>query len=217
MRGLDVRSRTSSFALKGTRHDVAEVVRQLHVGYVLDGSVARAGGRLRVQAQLVKVDGEVPLWSERYERDLTVPDILGIQDDISRAIVNHLRLALGRGQRRYETSLETYELFLRARGLAERQGDTDPLQATKLFEKVIAQDPTFAPAYAGMVLAYAYLSMTLYQGVPFEKAHAAMRAAATEAVRLDPMLADAHAAQGWVHAREFRWGEAERGFGERSS
>ncbi len=212
VRGLDVRSRTTSFALKGTRHDVGEVGRQLHVGYVLDGSVARAGGRLRVQAQLVKVDGEVPLWSERYDRDLTVPDILGIQDDISRAIVNHLRLALGRGQRRYETSLDAYELFLRARGLAERQGDTDPLQATKLFEKVIAQDPTFAPAYAGMVLAYAYLSMTPYQGVPFEKAHAAMRAAATEAIRLDPMLADAHAAQGWVHAREFRWAEAERSF-----
>lgn len=212
VRGLDVRSRASSFAFKGMRHRIADVGRQLGVGYVLDGSVTRAGNRLRVNAQLLRVDGEVPLWSERFERELTVPDILAMEDDISRAIVNSLRLALHRGQRRYDTSLETYELFLRARALAQRQGDTDPLQATKLFEKVIASDPSYAPAHAGLVLAYAYLSMNPYQSVSFDKAHAVMRAAATEAVRLDPMLADAHAALGWVHAREFQWAEAERAF-----
>ena len=212
VRGLDVRSRTSSFAFKGERRRIADVGRQLGVNYVLDGSVARAGGRLRINAQLVKVDGEVSLWSERFDRELTVPDILTVQDDISRAIVNSLRLALNRGQRRYDTSLETYELYLRARALAERQGDVDPLQATKLFEKVIASDPTYAPAYAGLVLVYVYLSMMPYQAVTFEKAHPLMRKAATEAVRLDPMLADAQAAMGWVYAREFRWAEAEHAF-----
>jgi serine/threonine-protein kinase len=85
-------------------------------------------------------------------------------------------------------------------------------QAAKVFEKVIASDPSYAPAHAGLVLAYAYLSMAPYQAVPFEKAHAVMRAAAAEAVRLDPMLADAQAARGWVHAREREWVEAERAF-----
>jgi TolB-like protein/tetratricopeptide (TPR) repeat protein len=212
VQGLDVRSRTSSFAFKGKRQAVAEVGKQLRVGYVLDGSVTRAAGRLRVNAQLVRVDGEVSLWSERFERELTVPDILRVQDDISRRIVDSLRLTLHGGQRRYDTSLETYELFLRARALADRQGDKDPLQAVRLFEKVIAADPGFAPAHAGLVLAYAHLSMTPYFGVPLERAHPAMRASAAEALRLDPMLPDAHAARGWVLAREFQWVEAEEAF-----
>jgi serine/threonine-protein kinase len=212
VRDLDVRSRTSSSAFKGRHQGVADVGRQLGVGYVLDGSVARAGGRLRVNAQLLRVDGEVTLWSEKFERELTVPNILSVQDDISSAIVNSLRLTLARGQRRYDTNLETYELFLRARALADRQGPVHTLQATKIFEKVIASDPTYAPAYAGLVLAYAHLSMSPYQGVPYEEAHPAMRAAAIRAVTLDPMSADAQAARGWVHAREFQWGEAEQSF-----
>ena len=212
VQGLDVRSRTSSFAFKGRRQAVGEIGKQLRVGYVLDGSVTRAAGRLRVNAQLVKVDGEVSLWSERFERELTVPDILRVQDDISRRIVDSLRLTLHGGQRRYDTSLETYELFLKARALADRQGDKDPLQAVRLFEKVIAADPRFAPAHAGLVLAYAHLSMTPYFGVPLERAHPVMRASAAEALRLDPMLADAHAARGWVLARGFRWAEAEGAF-----
>ena len=212
VRGLDVRSRTSSFAFKGRKTAISEVGRQLGVGYVLDGSVARAGGRLRVNAQLLRVAGEVPLWSERFERELTVPDIHRIQDDISRSIVDELRLTFNRGQRVSDTSLGTYELYLKARWLAERQGETGPFQAVKLFEQVIALDPRYARAHAGMVLAYAYLSMMPYQAVPYEKAHPRMRAAAMEAARLDPSLADAHAAQGWVYAREFRWAEAERAF-----
>jgi len=212
VQGLDVRSRTSSFAFKGRRQAVGDIGKQLRVGYVLDGSIIRAAGRLRVNAQLVKVDGEVSLWSERFERELTVPDILRVQDEISRRIVDSLRLTLHGGQRRYDTNLETYELFLKARTLADRQGDRDPLQAVRLFERVIAADPGFAPAHAGLVLAYAHLSMTPYFGVPLEKAHPAMRASAAEALRLDPTLADAQAARGWVLAREFRWVEAERAF-----
>ncbi len=213
VRGLDVRSRESSFAFKGTQKSVGEVGRELGVDYLLEVSSVRADGRLRVNTRLVQVDGEIPVWSKPFERDLTVVDILSIQDDISLAVVNSLSLTLDHRQRRDATNLQTYELYLRARALAERRGVSGPLQAVSLFEKIIASDPTYARAHAGLVLAYAYLSLSPYQSnVPFEKAHAVMRSAAIEAVRLDPMLAEAHAARGWVHAAEFEWVEAERAF-----
>jgi TolB-like protein len=212
LKGLDVRSRPSALASGETRRNLVEFGQQMRAGYVLDGSVERAGGRIRVTSQLVIVEGERTVWSESFERELTVAGILSIQDDISRAIVGRLRLTLDPPQRRYATNLANYEDYLRARALAERQGVTDPLNAARLFEKIIASDPGYAPAHAGLVLAYAYLSHAPYQGVAFDKAHAVMRAAAIEAVRLDPMLAEAQAARGWVHAREFEWADAERAF-----
>ena len=213
VRGLDVRSRESSFAFKGTKKSIGEVGRELGVDYLLEVSSVRADGRLRVNTRLVQVDGEIPVWSKPFERDLTVADILSTQDDIALAVVNSLSLTLDHRQRRDITNLETYELYLRARALADRQGSRSPLQAVSLFEKIIASDPTYARAHAGLVLVYAYLSLTPYQSkVPFEKAQSVMRSAAIEAVRLDPMLAEAHAARGWVHAAEFEWVEAERAF-----
>ncbi len=113
---------------------------------------------------------------------------------------------------RYAANRENYEDYLRARALAVRDGVSGPQQAVKLFERIIASDPTYAPAHAGIGVAYAYMSMNPYQGLPFEKAHPLMRAAAIEALRLDPMLADAYIAWGWVHAREFNWAESERAF-----
>ena len=210
-RGLDVRSPLSSPDTAGAR-SIGDIGRQLGVGYVFDGSVARAGGRLRVTARLVQVDGEVLVWSEQFERELSVAAILSIQDEIARAIVDRLRLSLDAPQRRYATNLENYENYLRARALVGRGGVSAPQQAVKLFERIIASDPMYAPAHAGLVLVYAHMSMSPYQGVPFEQAHPVMRAAAIEALRLDPMLAEAHIARGWVHAREFEWAEAERAF-----
>jgi eukaryotic-like serine/threonine-protein kinase len=212
VRDLDVRTLRPGSATDSARRSIGDVGRQLGVGYVLDGAVARAGGRLRVDARLVQVDGEVPVWSEQYERELSVTALLSIQDEISRAIVHRLRLSLDPQRRRYTTNLENYENYLRARALVEQQGVSGPLQAIKLFERIVASDPGYAPAQAGLVLAYAYLSMNPYQGVPFEKAHPVMRAAAIEALRLDPMLPEAYAARGWVHAREFEWQEADRAF-----
>jgi tetratricopeptide (TPR) repeat protein len=108
--------------------------------------------------------------------------------------------------------LDTYGLYVEARALAERQGTDDPLRAVTLFEQIIASNQEYAPAHAGLVLAYAYLSMTPYQGLSFQQAHGAMRAAAIEAIRLDPSLAEAQAARAWVHARELEWDQAERSF-----
>ena len=151
--GLAVRSQTSSFAWKGKPRNVRQFGNELDVGYILEGSVLRSGRQLRINAQLVQVRDDVPLWSGKYDRELT--DVFAIQEEISRGIVNSLRLKLGRGRRRYETSTEAYDLYLRARALSWRH------ESIGVFEKAIATDPAFAPAYAGLAAAYAFDSGTL--------------------------------------------------------
>lgn len=113
---------------------------------------------------------------------------------------------------RYATNLPRYEEYLRARALVEEGRIAAPSEAAKIFERIAADDPQYAPAHAGLALAYAILSISPYQGASNEVAAPRMRSAASEALRLDPMLAEAHAARGWVHARDFEWAEAERAF-----
>src|ERR1700681_2225755 len=107
---------------------------------MLEGSVVRAGQQLRINVQLDRVRDDFPLWSAGYERELT--DIFSIQEDIYVGIVNNLRLKLGRGRRRYETSVEAYDLYLRARALPLQLGIRDGYnaQSIALFEESIAKD-----------------------------------------------------------------------------
>jgi TolB-like protein len=102
--GVRVRSQTSSFAFKGKSQNVREAGKQLEADYIVEGSIQRAGQQLRITVQLIRVSDDFPLWSGRYDRELT--DVLAIEDEISRGIVNSLRLKLGGGRRRYETSAE---------------------------------------------------------------------------------------------------------------
>ena len=214
IKGLEVRSRTSSFAFKDKPRNLREVGQQLGVNLVVEGSVMRSGSKLRINAQLIQIAGDVPLWAERFDRE--VKDIFAIQDEISRAIVNKLRLTLGTGQRRYDTDVETYELYLRARAEIDRRNNRGGTRrAAELFEQVIASDAAFAPAYAGLVSAYAWMSMNPYPGqggAASDDAYAVMRPAAVKALQLDPLLGEAHAAMGWVHAREFEWETAQKSF-----
>ncbi len=213
--GLDVRSRTSSFAFKGKPRNLPDVGAQLGANLIVEGSVLRSGRRLRVNAQLVRVAGEVPLWAERFDRE--IDDVFAIQDEISQAVVNNLRLTLGRGRRRYETNIQSYELYLKARVLADRRGFFDARQAAELFEQVIARDPAFAPAHAGLADAYASMSLDIHgahiPALPSEQALPVMRRAATRAVELDPLLPEAHAAMAFVSARELDWDHALASFG----
>lgn len=103
--GLAVRSQTSSFLFKGKPRNIREAGEQLHADYILEGSVLRAGQQLRINAQLVRVRDDFPVWSGRFDRELK--DVLKIQDEISLGIVNSLRVKLGRGRRRYETRSST--------------------------------------------------------------------------------------------------------------
>jgi TolB-like protein len=208
--GLAPRSRTSSFTFKGKPRNVREVGKQLDVGYVVEGSVLRAGQQLRINVQLVRVRDDLPLWSGRFDRELT--DILAIQDEISRGIVNSLRLKLGRGRRRYETSAETYDLYLRDRSLLRLPGQLPPgarRRGPLPFQDVIAKDPAFAPAYAGLAEWYAYLA-SIRDPEPDDLVK--MRAAAERAIQLDPLLEEAHDALGVDYARDGRWSQSEASF-----
>ena len=99
----------------------------------------RSGDQLRINTQLIRVSDDTSLWSGRFERDFT--DIFFIQDEISRSVVNELRLKLGRGKRRYDTNLVTYELYLKARSLLVPRDPPGARQSIELFEKAIARDP----------------------------------------------------------------------------
>jgi TolB-like protein len=116
--GLSPRSRTSSFAFKGKPRNVREVGKELDADYIVEGSVLRAGQQLRIEAQLVRVRDDFPIWSGKFDRETT--DIFAVQDEISRGIVNSLRLKLDRGRRRYETSIDAYDSYLRARAVEIR-------------------------------------------------------------------------------------------------
>ena len=207
--GLAVRSQTSSFAFKGKPKNMREAGKQLEADYIVEGSVQRVGQQLRITVQLVRVSDDFPLWSGRYDRELT--DILAIEDEISRGIVNSLRLKLGGGRRRYETSAEAYDLYLQGRALGIQLGVDGDNRSIALFEAAIAKDPSFAPAYAGLAAAHVARSG---QSGSFDLADemARMQTAAERAIQLDPLLGEAHGAMGTVYAREAQWQQSEKSF-----
>jgi TolB-like protein len=200
--GLETRSRSSSFEFKGKPRNVHTVSRELDVAYVLEGSVLRAGQQLRINVQLVRTHDDFPVWSGQYDRELS--DVLAIQDDISRGVVNRLRLKLGRGRRRYETSEEAYDLYLRARAI--------PYLGNRvaLYRQAVAKDSGFAPAYAGLAFSYAFRSGFPELDRPEELSN--MKMAAEKAIELDPLLAEAHAALGVALARDAQWEQSEKSF-----
>lgn len=118
----------------------------------------------------------------------------------------------GEAPQQYAANLPRYEEYLRARTLVEKGGVAGPSEAAKIFERIAADDPQYAPAHAGLALAYAILSISPYQGASNEIAASRIRSGANEALRIDPTLAEAHVAQGWVYAVDFEWVEAERAF-----
>jgi serine/threonine-protein kinase len=213
--GLDVKSRTSSFAFKGKPRDLRLIARELGVDFIVEADVLRAGTGFRFDARLVRAADDVPLWSGRFDK--TVEEVFAIQDEISRGVASTLRVRPGPAQRRHRTNAHAYELYLRARALVDKRGIDNALRAAPLFEQVIAQTPEFAPAHAGLVDAYALMSWQLQasDGTPalgYDEALQRMRPAAERALELDADLAEAHAAMGQTYARELEWANAVRSF-----
>ena len=207
IRGLAVRSRTSSFALKGTPRTLHDVGSLLNVDYVVEGSLATHEPDMRITAQLIRVRDDVALWTGAFDRRVT--DALTVQQEISRAVANALKWKLGRGTRRYNP--DAYDLYLRARAAVDVRFPGDD-EVINLYEQAVAKAPSIAPAYAGLAEAYAFQSFQSavdpHRADKLDK----MRAAAERAITLDPLLPEAHTAAGIAYARNARWDDAERSF-----
>ncbi len=197
--GLAVRSQTSSFALKGKSQNVHDVGRQLDAEYVLEGSVLLSGQQLRINAQLVRVRDDFPLWSGKYDRELT--DVFDVQDEISREIVNHLRLKLGRGEPAPVVSdtsnMEAYNLYLLGRNHWSKRNESDLDAAVHDFEAAVRLDPAYARAYAG--LADTYLQLGTWGSRDPRQMMPKATQYAVKALELNESLADAHTALGAIH------------------
>jgi TolB-like protein len=206
--GLATRSEASSFALKSKPLKGRDAGKQLEADYLVEGSVLRSGEQLRINVQLVRVSDDIPLWSGRYDREMG--DIFSIQDEISRGIVNNLRLKLGRGRRQYETGTEVYDLYLRARALDGRGDIPSRRQSVPLFEQAIAKDPSFAPAYAGLAAVHATLSSNTNSDISREVEQ--LHDAARKAIELDPLSAESYDGLGAAYARDGKWEQSEESF-----
>jgi TolB-like protein/tetratricopeptide (TPR) repeat protein len=206
--GVEVKSRTSSFAFKNKPRNIREVGEQLRANLVVDGSVFRSGGRLRISAQLIRVSGDRLLWSGAFERELK--DVFAIQDEISRAIVGELRLKLPTVRKKWPTeSPEAYTFYLRGRSALEPGTAAGAKTALQFFERALALDPGYAQANAGVAEAYHFLAFT---GVlPPKEAYPRVDQAARKALARDESLPEAHMALARVkYAYEWDWPGAER-------
>jgi serine/threonine-protein kinase len=196
--GLRVAARTSSFMFKGKTHDLRAVGEKLNVSSVLEGSVRRAGNRVRITAQLISVNDGYHLWSERYDRELT--DIFAIQDEIATAIASRLAVALRGGEaaslvKPSTSNIEAYEHYLKARSLMKERGPA-LLRAIDLLERAVALDPGFAVALAH--LAHALILSSFWGMNPPDKITARAVWAASAARHHHPTLVAAHTASALV-------------------
>lgn len=213
IRGLRIASRTSSFQYKGRALDVRAIGRDLGVAAVLEGSVRKAGARVRITAQLVNATDGYHLWSESYDRELC--DVFEIQAEIAQKMAVALRGTLSREERaligRGGTSNgEAYDIYLRAQSHLRDGSDVELVVALPMFREAIRLDPNFAQAHAGLAHALAVkglwrIAMT---GPEIEEAYAAGR----RALELEPLMPEAVLARAMLESLEGRSSEADRSF-----
>jgi adenylate cyclase len=210
--GLRVASRTSAFHFRPGAADSREISRRLHVRTLLEGSVRKSGDRLRVAVQLSEAQTGYQLWAARYDRETR--DIFAVQDEIARAVVGALRLALtppqaARMWRPGTREVRAYDCYLRGRRLYERYGTREVESAIQLFSRAVELDPAYPQAYAGLADCWSYLF--LYRDRS-EMNRANAEHASLQAVTLDPESAQAQASRGLALSLSGREEEAERAF-----
>ena len=209
--GLRLAGRSSAVRFKQRGASAQEIGAALRVGAVLDGTVRRAGDRIRVSAELASTDDGHVVWKESYVRE--VKDVFAVQDDITRAIVGALKVQLAGGQAPTDATahgtnnLAAYDLYLRSLQLYRKRGGADLAQAERNLTQAIALDSTFARAYA--MLASVLCVTPYYSDKPVGTLLPRARVAAERAVALDPALAEAHVALGHVQSEAFEWNDAE--------
>jgi serine/threonine-protein kinase len=194
--GVQVASRTSSFAFKGKEVDVRTIGEKLGVSSVLEGSVRKVGNRVRITAQLINVADGYHLWSETYDRQLE--DVFAIQDEISHAIVDALKLRLGSDAETLVApakNIEAYTLYLKGRFVFNKDTEPSTRKALDFFQQSLLQDPGYARSYAGIADCWTQLADDFV--VP-DDAYPRAKAAATRALQHDPDLVEAITSVGKV-------------------
>jgi len=191
--GLRVAARSSSFSFKGKSAEMSEIASKLRVVNILDGSVRRAGNRIRVTVQLVDARNGFQLWSERYDRQME--DIFEVQDEIARAIADQLKVTLGAGVKPATKNLEAYELYLKGRHLCAQRMVSTVRLGMKCFEQAIELDPQFALAYSGLADCYGILRV--YGWISAEEGKPPALAAVAKAAALAPDLSEVNFSRGF--------------------
>lgn len=211
---LKVAARTSAFSFKGKNTNVSEIGHALSVKTVLEGSVRKSGSRVRITVQLINVADGYHLWSERYDREMQ--DIFDVQDEITLAIVDALKLKLFGEEKalvmkRYTDNTEAYELYLKGRYYFNKHAGGGWQKALEYFEQAIEKEPQYAPAHAWISIS---LTHAWYFGVlSSDEAVPKSKAAANRAREIDSDLAEAHIALGNIHFYyEWDWQKAEQAF-----
>ena len=223
IKGLRVTARTSSFQFKGSKDDVPTIGRKLDVATLLEGSVRKAGNRIRVSVQLVNVADSSHLWSETYDR--TLEDIFAVQDDIAHSVVKELRTTLlgeaadsdasgaakaevARAAKGRGTDPEAHRLYLLARHLIDRITREEVAKAIEYLKQALERDPEFALAWAELGRAHAREADAGW--APVAEGYGRAREAVERALALEPDLAEGHAMMGWIRMmHDWDWQGAE--------
>ncbi len=212
---MKVAGRTSSFKFKGKNEDLKIVGEQLGVGHILEGSVRKSGGRVRITAQLIKVDDGFHMWSETFDRELTATNIFEIQEEISRTVLSELKVHLlpedeSELDNMPTTDVEGYSMYLKANQLVVNR-DIDEINiAIDLYKQALKIDPFFAEAHAR--LAIAYNLQGFYGNISREQEIENMTSHVDQALSLDDNLGEAYAALGLLYANKSDFVEAEKAY-----
>ncbi|HET6566273.1 MAG TPA: hypothetical protein VFG52_12740, partial [Xanthomonadales bacterium] len=204
VKDLNVAGRTSSFAFKGENQDLRKVGEALSVQHILEGSVRKSGNKVRITAQLIKVDDGYHLWSESYDRELD--DVFAIQDEIAGAILEQLKAHLLDGESIQVASVRAdsaaYDLYLLAKQRIYERTRPALESATELLDRALTIDANYAPAYAQRAIATMLLSDRNYGTIPREQAALQAKVYIDQALRLDSKQDEALAALGLYHSHQ---------------
>jgi TolB-like protein/DNA-binding winged helix-turn-helix (wHTH) protein/Tfp pilus assembly protein PilF len=208
---LRVISRTSAMHYKGTHKSLSEIAKELNVDAVVEGAMQRSGDRVSIRARLIHAGADRQLWSESYERDFR--DALGMQREIARAIAREVQAKLTPAeQTRLANSVmvnrKALDNYLQGRYLLDKAGQLP--KAIEYLQSAIKEDPTYAPAYAGLAACYNLLGSVQVGALPPPEARRLAEDAAVKARQLDGSLAEAHAALGWTYLYNWNWAAAEQ-------
>ena len=214
---LRVLARSSTWKYKRAERDIGQLRRELGADYVLEGSLRRASERVRVTAQLVQVDDQSQVWAETYERDFR--DVLILQSEVAEAVARTIAVTLtpdaqARLARARPVRSEAYQNYLRGRFFGNRRTEAALKQALGYFQKAIAADPGYAPAYSGLADSYSSLgAASIVGGLPPRQAMPQAKAAALKALQIDGTLAEAHTSLAMVHLLyDWDWAACEKEF-----